>query len=59
MIMMEFLDGIASYVAECPGCKTRVSAILHDFSLCTELQNALYRIRELEKPPKLLKMERV
>jgi hypothetical protein len=33
----------------CPGCKFYTSIYLHDFSLCTQLQNALYRVRQLEK----------
>jgi hypothetical protein len=33
---------------ECPGCKKVASTAQHDFSLCTELRNAEYRIRELE-----------
>lgn len=37
------------WAQECPGCKTICSPSLHDFSLCTQLRNAEYRIRELEK----------
>jgi hypothetical protein len=38
----------AAWMDVCPGCKATVSAIKHDFSLCSQLQNALYRIRQLE-----------
>jgi hypothetical protein len=43
-------DGIeAVWMDTCPGCKAEVSAIKHDFSLCSQLRNAEYRIRELER----------
>lgn len=43
-------DGLeAAWMDTCPGCRADVSAIKHDFSLCTRLGNAEYRIRELEK----------
>lgn len=43
-------DGLEEvWLDTCPGCKATVSALKHDFSLCSQLQNALYRIRELEK----------
>lgn len=32
----------------CPGCRADISPIVHDYSLCSQLQNALYRIRQLE-----------
>jgi hypothetical protein len=37
-----------TWLDTCPGCGALVSAIKHDFSLCTRLSNADYRIRELE-----------
>lgn len=39
----------AAWLDTCPGCRQAVSAIKHDFSLCSQLQNALYRIRKLEE----------
>lgn len=39
----------AAWMDTCPGCHVTVSALKHDFSLCSQLQNALHRIRELEK----------
>jgi hypothetical protein len=43
-------DGLeAVWMDTCPGCKAMVSAIKHDFSLCTQLRNAEHRIRELER----------
>jgi hypothetical protein len=41
-------DVEAAWVDVCPGCKARVSALKHDFSLCSQLQNVLYRIKALE-----------
>lgn len=37
------------FVLQCPACKTIVSPLVHDYSLCSQLKNAEYRIRELEK----------
>jgi hypothetical protein len=39
----------AAWEDKCPGCGAVVSAIKHDFSLCTRLNNAEYRIRVLER----------
>jgi hypothetical protein len=44
-IPQEFIN---LWLDTCPGCKEYVSALKHDFSLCSQLQNALYRIRQLE-----------
>ncbi len=42
-------DGLeAAWIDRCPGCGEIVSAIKHDFSLCSRLANAEYRIRQLE-----------
>jgi hypothetical protein len=46
MLTTDQIEG--AWMDVCPGCKATVSAIKHDFSLCSQLQNALYRIRQLE-----------
>lgn len=47
-------DVEAAWLDKCSGCGAEVSAIKHDFSLCSQLQNALYRIRQLERAVALL-----